>query len=184
MSEKIRTRRLIIRELEASDAEGFYQLNSDPEVLRYTGDVPFESIYAAWVFLENYPEYRENGYGRWAVVLKKTGEFIGWCGLKLNEEGYTDLGFRFFKKYWGQGYAKEAAQAAVLYGFDVLNLEEIIGRAAVQNKAAIRVLEKAGMKFWKSDHCPGLGKAAYYKLIRKDANRKEHDRFYYEYVVH
>jgi len=84
MAQIISTNRLALRELSVSDAENFYMLNSDPEVMRYTGDEPFESIQSVWVFLENYPDYRLNGYGRWAVQLKGSKQFVGWCGLKLN----------------------------------------------------------------------------------------------------
>ena len=107
------TPRLLLREFSPSDAAAMYSLNSDPEVIRYTGDAPFESVQAAKTFLKSYNEYQNNGYGRWAVVLKESGAFIGWCGLKLNEENLVDLGFRFFPYL---------ADCSFLYGFSIFEI--------------------------------------------------------------
>lgn len=97
----LQSQRLILREFEISDAEEFYKLNSDEEVIRYTGDSAFDSVESARVFLSNYNEYEKNGYGRWAVIDKESKVYLGWCGLKYHKEGYTDIGFRFHKQYWG-----------------------------------------------------------------------------------
>ncbi len=141
------TRRFKFRQLELVDAHWFFQLNNDPEVIKYTGDPPFESIQAAEAFLRNYDHYEKYGYGRWAVVNKESGEVLGWCGLRHVEElDATDLGFRFFRKFWGQGCATEAATGCLKYGFEQLGLQRIIGRAMVLNKASVRVLEKTGMR--------------------------------------
>jgi RimJ/RimL family protein N-acetyltransferase len=75
-------------------------------------------------------------------------EFIGWCGLKyLPETNEVDLGYRFMKKFWGNGYATEAALACIEYGFTRLNLRLVVGRALPANLASIKVLEKCGMKY-------------------------------------
>ncbi|MFB6319945.1 GNAT family N-acetyltransferase [Saccharicrinis sp. FJH54] len=159
----IETSRLILREFNPDDAEAFYVLNSDPEVLRYTGDSPFTNVREAEEFIRSYNDYRKNGFGRWAVIFKSTHEFLGWCGLKLNEENMIDIGFRFFRSEWCKGYATEAARATMQYGFDKLKLKEIVGRAAPENKASIRVLEKLGMKYWKKAPCHGIENACYYR---------------------
>jgi RimJ/RimL family protein N-acetyltransferase len=71
-------------------------------------------------------------------------EFLGWCGLKyLFETNEVDLGYRFMKKFWGKGYATEAALACIEYGFATLNLHQIVGRALPGNLASIKVLENA-----------------------------------------
>lgn len=163
----IETERLILRELTVSDSEQFFRLNSNPEVLKYTGDSPFLSSSEAEVFLKNYSDYKTNGFGRWAVMAKESNEFLGWCGLKLNEENLIDLGFRFFQKEWGKGYATESAIASLEYGFCHLNINEIIGRAAIENRASVRVLEKLKMNFWKHDNCKGIKNSVYYKMNKK-----------------
>lgn len=148
MTKILETTRCYLRELTIDDAPHFFDLNADEEVLKYTGDKAFESVEAAQQFLENYNPYQEYGYGRWAVMDKKTDEFIGWCGLKYSAElNEVDLGFRFFKKYWNQGYATETAQACLDYGFKQLHLNKIVGRAMEANIASIKVLKKIGMEF-------------------------------------
>ena len=168
----LETERLILREFEVTDAQKMWELNADLEVIKYTGDASFESIQQAKIFLESYPDYKTNGYGRWAVVLKENREFIGWCGLKLNEENITDIGFRFLRKEWNNGYATESSNAVLTYGFSQLGLDEIIGRSAIENKASIKILEKLNMKYWKNDTCDGIENAVYYRINKKQFNNE------------
>ena len=165
------TKRLILRELHRDDAEYFFELNNDPEVLKYTGDVAFKSVNEAQNFLKNYSHYSENGYGRWAIIRKEDQQFIGWCGLKLNEEGYVDIGFRIFKKYWGNGYATEAAEKSIDIGFNKFGLKEIIGRTANDNRGSFRVLEKIGMTFFRNGECHGIENASYFRIERPITKR-------------
>jgi len=145
---RVETERLGLREILVSDAETMFELNSDPEVLRYTGDDPFESVEATREFLENYSDYQRNGFGRWIVVLKATGEILGWCGLKRDREtNEVDIGYRFFRKHWNKGYATEAAKACLVFGFEELKLDKIIGRARKENTASLNVFDKLGMSF-------------------------------------
>lgn len=144
------TKRLKLRQLTPADAENFYLLNADPEVIRYTGNDAFATIEAAKQFLEGYDHYEKYGFGRWAVIRKEDNEFLGWCGLKYTPEtDEYDIGFRFFKKYWNWGYATEAAKACLDYGLNNLKIKTIIGRAIKSNTASVKVLEKIGMTYWK-----------------------------------
>lgn len=148
MKKIIETNRLYLRELTVADAENFYLLNADEDVIKYTGDKAFESINEAKSFLENYNPYQEYGYGRWAVIAKSNEEFLGWCGLKYSSEiDEVDIGFRFFKRHWSKGFATESAKACIEYGFEKLNLQTIVGRAMEANVASIKVLEKLRMTF-------------------------------------
>lgn len=145
----IETERLLLRTFTANDAALIYELNFDPDVIRYTGD-PIKNIEQARDVLEKtiLPQYALYNHGRWAVHLKISKEFIGWCGLKARpERNEIDLGYRFMKKAWGKGYATEAAFASLQYGFTKLKLERIVGRAMPANLASIRVLEKCGMHY-------------------------------------
>lgn len=148
MKEIIETERLFLRELNVNDAESFYRLNLDKDVLKYTGDKPFENIENSKEFLEKYNHYEKYGFGRWAVINKENGKFLGWCGLKFTEiRNEYDIGFRFFKKYWNKGYATESAKSCIDYGINKLQLTEILGRAMRENQASIRVLEKIGLEY-------------------------------------
>jgi [ribosomal protein S5]-alanine N-acetyltransferase len=162
----LETERLLLREITSKDAPDFFKLNNDPEVIKYTGDKAFKSIRETELFLDNYKDYLNYGYGRWAVIAKDSKLILGWCGLKytagLNE---TDIGFRFFKKYWNQGFATEAASSCITYGFDKLKLKIIYGKAMKENIASIKVLEKIGMTYWKDQEFE-LHPGVYYKTER------------------
>ncbi len=146
------TERLWLREYREDDAAAFLQLNSNPEVLRFTGDQPITSLDEAVAVLRAHPiaDYQKHGFGRWACILKSSGQHIGFAGLKLLPElGEVEVGYRFLPEYWGQGLASEAAIAAVTYGFEQVRLTRIIGLVMPDNHASVRVLEKAGLRFEK-----------------------------------
>lgn len=82
----IETDRTIMRNLSIEDSINFYDLNLDEDVLKYTGDKPFNNIEEAKGFLKNYDQYEKFGVGRLAVIDKETNKFIGWCGLKYSED--------------------------------------------------------------------------------------------------
>ncbi|NMH27906.1 GNAT family N-acetyltransferase [Flavobacterium silvaticum] len=140
------TSRLYLREFIFKDAQSLFELNNDPLVIQYTGDVAFISLTEAAQFISTYDAYQKTGMGRWAVIRKQDDEFLGWCGLKL-ENGNCDIGFRFFRKFWNTGYATEAASKCLEIGLTELKMDEIIGRALKENIASIKVLEKIGLAF-------------------------------------
>lgn len=163
----VQTSRLIFRQFEERDSEDIFNLNSDYDVLKYTGDKPFNSLQDAKRFILEYDDYKRCGMGRWAVISILDQSFIGWCGLKKHNEGFVDLGFRFFKSKWGNGFATEAAIACLDYGFNNLNLMEIVGRAASENIASLKVLEKVGFTFSRIEECHGIENARIYTISKK-----------------
>ncbi len=162
------TPRLILREMCSADAEPFFRLNADPEVIRYTGDTAFADIEAAKTFLSAYDHYRLYGFGRWALIHKEQQDFIGWCGLKFSpDKNEVDVGYRLFHSQWNKGFATEAALASIDLGFKQFNLPDIVGRCMKENSASIRVLEKCGLSFLREDTCggePGL----VYRIVNRD----------------
>ena len=148
--------RLYFREFLIDDAEGLYLLNLDPDVIKYTGDPPFESIAEAKRFIEDYDHYRLHGFGRWAMIRKEDDAFLGWCGIKFNEDEEIDIGFRLMKPYWNRGYATEAALATIKYSLSNFNINELVARAAKENVASLRVLEKVGFSYVNSVECHGI----------------------------
>lgn len=164
----LETERLILRELKEEDALHFYELNNDPTVIQFTGDSPFKDIDSAKKILKNYSRnnYEKYGYGRWAVLSKTNNEWLGWCGLKYTpEKEETDIGYRFYKKHWGNGYATEAAKACLDYGFKKLHLSKIVGRSMKENIASIVVLKKIGMIYEKEFMMDGKYPAVTYCIL-------------------
>ena len=149
----VETERFYLREVLENDIDGFFELDSDPEVHRYLGNKPISDKNKLLDLIRYIQQqYFENGIGRWAIVDKQTNEFIGWCGLKLvketinNKSDYYDLGYRLIRKYWGKGIATETAKASIDYGFNVLKLNEIIGAIHCENKASNNVVKKLGFE--------------------------------------
>lgn len=150
------TQRLIIRPTIMEDASHMLELNSDPEVVRYTGDVSFSTLKEAQELISTrlIPQFRDLKMGRFTVCLKD-GTYLGWCGLKFFPETQeVDLGYRYMQKHWGQGYATESSLACLEYGFKTLNLKRIIGKAMPENVGSIKVLQKLGMTFRGYVHDP------------------------------
>jgi ribosomal-protein-alanine N-acetyltransferase len=150
----IETERLIMRDLLPIDDTGMFLLDSDPEVHLYIGRKPVQNIEQCREVIEIIRrQYETNGIGRWAVIEKETGTFIGWSGLKLITEpinghnNYLDLGYRFIKQYWGKGYAKETAIASAAYAWDVLHAKELCGIVHINNVASRKTLESAGLQY-------------------------------------
>ncbi len=149
---QLETERCFLHILTSNYAPDFYNLNLDPDVLKYTGDKPFENLESAKKFLDEYDQYEKYGVGRLAVINKTNLKFIGWCGLKYSDDkDEYDIGFRFYKEFWNMGYASETAQKCIEFGFKDLKIQSIVGRAMEDNIASIKVLEKIGMTFKKQN---------------------------------
>jgi len=151
---KIETERLILRQFQESDVDDVFEFSSNSEVLTYTGDKPLKEKSQALDIIRNiwFSDYAKYGFGRWAVIHKADNKLFGFAGLKyLPEVDEVDIGYRFLPKYWGQGLATEASIEILKYGFDVLKLKKIIGVAMPENIASCKVLEKIGLKYYKTD---------------------------------
>lgn len=143
------TSRLLLRRFTLDDLEPLAALHMDPEVCRYIGGVktPEQSRRKLEEWIADYERY---GFAKWAVVLRSTGEFIGRCGLELEQvEGVDEweLGWTFARRFWGQGYATEAASAALHYWFHVLKKPRVISLIRPPNLASRRVAQRLGMKY-------------------------------------
>jgi RimJ/RimL family protein N-acetyltransferase len=92
--------------------------------------------------------YAENGFGRWAVVLKDTGRVIGMCGLMwwdTDKDRVLELGYLFNRAFWHNGYAAEAAIACKRYAFDTLGFDELFSLIRDNNYASMNVAIRCGM---------------------------------------
>lgn len=145
----IRTERLVLRPWNSADLEPFAALNADPGVMEYFPSVLSRKESDA-LAARICTKLEEQGWGLWAVSVPDVANFIGFIGLARPtfDAHFTpavEVGWRLASDYWGKGYATEGAKAALAFGFDTLNLEEIVSFTAVQNERSRRVMEKIGM---------------------------------------
>ncbi|WP_111683668.1 GNAT family N-acetyltransferase [Winogradskyella tangerina] len=151
MNIKIETKRLILRPVTINDAQGFFEMDSNPKVHEFLGKNPVKSIEQSRSMIDDVlKQYEDFGIGRLAIEKKDTGEFVGWSGLKYErvvrkEFNYYDLGYRLKEEFWGHGYATEAALASLEYGFKDLKLEEISAAAEKKHTASNAILKKIGL---------------------------------------
>ncbi|MBF4493571.1 GNAT family N-acetyltransferase [Flavobacterium sp. MR2016-29] len=154
MKNPIETERLILREIFLSDADGMFELDSNPNVHLFVGNKPIKHIEESILQIENIQkQYKKFGIGRWAVILKETNEFLGWSGIKFstdkinNHQNFYEIGYRFIEKHWGKGYATEAGKAFVDYAFNEMKVDAIYAYADAGNENSRRILEKLGLHF-------------------------------------
>lgn len=143
------TSRLILRQWRPEDRAPFAELNADPVAMehfpktltRVESDALADRIEGL---------IAERGWGFWAVEIKTTVEFIGFVGLHVPRADLpmspcVEIGWRLLREHWGQGYATEAAEAALRVGFERLDLPEIVSFTALANARSQRVMERLGM---------------------------------------
>jgi len=165
MSPIIETSRLLLREFTLEDIADVYAFGSNEVVNRYTGDPLMESPAQARKVISDtwLVDYKTYGYGRWALIYKPEKKLIGFVGLKyLSDIQETDIGYRLLPDYWGKGIATEAAKEVLAYGQQTLGIKRIIGIAFPENIASCRVLEKIGLKWYKTADYPGENKTLHW----------------------
>lgn len=148
----INTERLLIRPLETNDADFIVELLNDPSFIQNIGDRNVRTVEDAEKYILNGPvvSNEKNGFGLCLVVLKETGESIGMCGLiKRDQLDDVDLGYAFLPRFWGKGYAVEAAKATLEFGWQTVGLKRIVAITDPANTPSNRVLEKLGFVFEK-----------------------------------
>lgn len=147
----LETERLILRPLQISDMDCYYErIYNDDDVMRY---LPARKAVPRERFDLRIPAFmiepwQTRGFAPWIVIHKQDNQLIGHCGLNpWPESDDIEVLYAFAKPWWGKGFASEAAQASVDYGFSTLELNKIIAAAHIENIASQRVIEKLGMQF-------------------------------------
>lgn len=148
MKKIIETERLILRDYCKEDFDALYEIVSDEETMKHYPKPFDEAKTKSWIEwnLDNYKEY---GFGLWAVVLKETGEFIGDCGItiqKIDGEFLPEIGYHIHKKYWRRGFAKEAARAVRDWVFTNTKYDEIYSYMKYTNVGSYSTALANGMK--------------------------------------
>jgi RimJ/RimL family protein N-acetyltransferase len=147
--DRLETERLIMRRWRESDWAPFADLNADPETMRYfpntldraASDAMIETIEA---------RFERQGFGFWALEVAATGTFIGFTGLNPLPDGVpgaggVEVGWRLARHAWHQGYATEAARAALGVAFDNLGLPAVWSMTAVLNGPSLAVMRRLGL---------------------------------------
>lgn len=147
----IETDQLILREFTKEDVLAWHNILSDKEGMQYypkAFDMEKTSSWIVWN-LDNYSRY---GFGLWAVILKETNQFIGDCGITMqniygDDKLYPEIGYHLDKQFWCKGYTSEAAKACLQYAFENYDFEEVFAYQKWTNIPSRRVAEKIGMSF-------------------------------------
>jgi RimJ/RimL family protein N-acetyltransferase len=147
----LETPRLTMRQFTEDDVDNLFDLNSDPEVMRYlTGGrpTPREEIRDQIIPFHLAVYDRLDRLGTWAGESTATGEFLGWFHFRPGpgaDLANIELGYRLRRSAWNQGYATEGSRALISMGFTGLGVERVFGHTMTVNTASRHVMEKCGM---------------------------------------
>ena len=164
----LESERLRLRPLAATDVDDLHRLFTQPGVRKFLWDdetIPRERT--AGVVERSTASFATQGFGLWAVSSKDREGLIGFCGfLHFHDPPQLELLYGIAPDHWNKGLATEAAIAMIGYGFEVLGFERIEASTDALNAASVRVMERAGMRFWKREITNGLD-TIYYAVDRR-----------------
>ncbi len=177
----LKTPRLLLRPWQPSDRDALWRMQSNPRTMEFLMPVADRTASDA-VADRAEAHFACHGFGLWVVEVPGIAEFVGYCGLVHvpYTEHFTpavEIGWRFDPAFWGQGYATEAARAALDFGFEKLGLDEIVAITVPANLRSRAVMERLGMArddggdFDLPSTPPGhpLGRQVLYRLRRSQA---------------
>jgi RimJ/RimL family protein N-acetyltransferase len=142
----LETERLILRGFTLDDVEGLIALAQDPLIAEFIGYDNLDVREASWRQIALWMgHWALRGFGLWAVEERSTGAFIGRIGL-WRPDGWpgTEVGWMLGRDYWGKGYATEAAEASVAWGFSHLEIDELVSLIRPANAASMAVAQRIG----------------------------------------
>ena len=149
----IETERLVLREWRDADVNAYARICADPAVMRFMlpprALTHAEAAYDVQGLLEHWARW---GFGHWVVEEKATGAVAGRTGIKRHPDwtldpDNTEAGWLFARRFWGRGYATEAAREVVRFAREELERPEVISIAHPDNLGSRRVMEKAGLTY-------------------------------------
>lgn len=169
----IETARLRLRPLSPGDADDLHRLWMEPGVRRYLWDdevIPRERVVS--IVAESVASFASRGYGLWGASPREGEAFLGFCGFwHFREPPRPELLYGIDPACWNRGFATEAARAVMKYGFEELSFGRIEASTDAANAASARVMERAGMSFWKRETTNGLD-TVFYAVTREAFRRK------------
>lgn len=143
----LQTERLYLREMTQDDFSSLCKILQDEETM-YAYEGAFSDEQSQQWLNKQIANYKQWGFGLWAVVLKESEEMIGQCGLTMQlwkEKEVLEIGYLFQRAFWHNGYAIEAAIACKEYAFQTLNAEEVCSIIRNTNTSSQNVAIKNGM---------------------------------------
>lgn len=151
------TSRLLFRPFVLADLDQLHcEIYHNPEVagmLSPNGTISRQQT--AQLLYQRLKHWQLYGFGAWALEYKANHELVGHCGLHYLHnanskiESEVELTYTIKPTYWGQGLATEAARAVLQWGFETLNLRQIVAVTSPSNRASQRVMDKLGMTYIK-----------------------------------
>src|SRR5688572_5978510 len=149
----IETERLLFRKFTLEDLPQLIEQRANPEVNKYLGGPARQNAEALAKRIRFYIScYDSHGFGSCAMLWKETGEMIGTAGIQpLEDTGEIEVGYSIIKEFWGKGIGTEAARGWLDYGFRQAGLGKIVAVALEENVPSIRIMEKLGMRYEKTD---------------------------------
>jgi RimJ/RimL family protein N-acetyltransferase len=173
---QLETERLILRRWDvARDLDAYAAICADPEVMRFIGDGSVATRDEVAERLDQYEmNWRERGFGIFALERRDTGEFIGNTGLAIPDFlpeilPAVEIGWRLGRAHWNQGYATEAARAALAFAWDPVGLDRVVSVHAVGNDPSGNVMQKIGMHLDRETVHPTNGRAVRVYAIDRSA---------------
>ena len=170
MKKILQTERFILREYTPDDFDGLYAILSDPETMKHYPKPYDENGTMRWLNW-SFDNYRKYGFGLWAIELVSNGQFIGDCGITMqNIDGQMlpEIGYHINKNYWRQGYAKEAATAVRDWLFENTDFDAVYSYMKYTNVASYSTAAAVGMKKIKEYPDPKDVICYVYELTRND----------------
>ena len=142
--------RLILRPFTLADAPDTHRMVADRDIASTTLLIPHpyeDGMAAEWIGTHQ-SKFEWGEQIIFAIVLRADGSLLGTITLRINQsDEHGELGYWIGKPYWNMGYATEATQAVIRYGFEVLGLQRIFAGHFTRNPASGRVMQKAGMTY-------------------------------------
>lgn len=168
----IETEQLALRELTMDDFQTWHKMLSDQETMQYYPCAFDEDKTRSWIDwnLDNYSKY---GFGLWAIILKETNQFIGDCGITMqNIHGdgnlFPEIGYHIDKRFWRKGYASQAGKACLRYAFENMDFNEIFSYQKWTNIPSRKVAEKMGMSLREEYASEKNTKTSVYSITRTE----------------
>ena len=171
---KLETKRLILREFTDEDFAPLLGVISDPETMKHYTK-PYDENGARRWLTWSYQNYREHGFGFWAMILKETGEFLGDCGVTMQNidgEILPEIGYHIHRNFWRRGYGSEAARAVRDWAFEHTSFDCLYSYMTADNVASYSTAASVGMKRIKEYEDEGE-KLLVYAITREEWERSK-----------